>query len=167
MKLLLIRHGEAQNKADFAHLCDDDALRPLTRRGRRRMKRAAKGLSNTLAQIDILASSPLTRARQTAKLVTTAYDKLKPVEIAALAPGKKPPLLLKWLTQQDENATIALVGHEPDLGIQTGWLMSGLDEALVRFKKGGACLLECDGRAAPGHCRMIWLMEPGQLRRMG
>ena len=43
MKLLIVRHAIAEDRAEFARINDDDGLRPLTKDGRRRMKRGAAG----------------------------------------------------------------------------------------------------------------------------
>src|SRR5262249_31041428 len=79
MKLLLIRHAIAEEREDFARTGKDDRLRPLTDEGRKRMKQAARGLLETLPEIDLLATSPLTRAAQTGAIVDSVYGGLKEV----------------------------------------------------------------------------------------
>ena len=61
MRLLLIRHAIAEEREDFARTGKDDGLRPLTDDGRKKMKQAARGLRGLVPDIDLLATSPLTR----------------------------------------------------------------------------------------------------------
>ena len=176
MRLLIIRHAIAEDRAEFAAsgtAVSDDA-RPLTSRGRARMKHGAKGLSSLLKGVDILASSPLRRAAQTAKIVARRVA-VADVEIRdELCPDASPGEILEWLRARAPNAeTIALVGHEPHLGRLVGWLISGRDRAPLMLKKGGACLLDVPagerrGRSArPGGATLLWSLSPAQLRALG
>ena len=68
MNILVIRHAIAADRERHAeqHDGEDDGLRPLTARGRKRMREGARGLRRLVPKIDLLATSPLTRAAQTA-----------------------------------------------------------------------------------------------------
>ncbi len=164
MQLLIIRHGRAEDHADFAKLCSDDALRPLTSDGRKDMKKAAKGLRRLCPKIDVLASSPFTRAIETAEVVAEIFGDLKIIQRPELVPNKRRDLLLRWLQSQKSKATVAIVGHEPHLSAAASWLMTGLGDAVIELKKGAACLLEFDGEIAAGRARMKWLMPPRVLK---
>ena len=91
MKLLLLRHAIAEEQADFARTGKDDRLRPLTEEGRKKMKQNAKGLREIVPDIDLLATSPLTRAAQTAAIVDSVYGGLPEVEIEELSPESRHP----------------------------------------------------------------------------
>src|SRR5690348_13977000 len=112
MKLLLIRHAIAEEREDFAKTGKDDRLRPLTDEGRKKMKQVARGLQEIAPEIDLLATSPLTRAAQTGAIVDTVYGGLKEVEIEELSPDSTPADFLLWLRKRKEDC-IAAVGHEP------------------------------------------------------
>ncbi len=71
MKLLVMRHAIAMDREEFARSGNPDDLRPLTARGARRMKRVAKGLRAQIESLDHLATSPLTRAVETAEIVVS------------------------------------------------------------------------------------------------
>src|SRR4051812_3600232 len=73
MRLLLIRHGIAEDREAFAKKGEDDFLRPLTPAGKRKMKEGAKGLRKLFPKLDLIATSPLKRAVQTATIVYDAY----------------------------------------------------------------------------------------------
>ncbi|MDE2038957.1 MAG: histidine phosphatase family protein [Elusimicrobia bacterium] len=66
MELLLMRHGPAGDSRRWLARGRADAERPLTETGRRKTRRAAEGLARLLPRLDLIASSPLLRARQTA-----------------------------------------------------------------------------------------------------
>src|SRR5258706_9177863 len=123
MRLILIRHGKAEDPAAFAKTGEDDTQRPLTREGCRLMRKAAKGLARISPKIDALATSPLRRAVQTAEIIHKANDQ-KPqfIELDLLAPGGSPAKLFAWIKSHDlDRSTVALVGHEPDLGRWAGY----------------------------------------------
>jgi phosphohistidine phosphatase len=168
MQLLVIRHAVAEDRDDFAASGRDDSERPLTDEGREKMRRGAEALRRLAPRIDLLASSPYTRALQTAELVAKAYgrrrDEIELVE--SLTPETPFERFQSWLQRQSKASVIALVGHEPHLGMLVTWLMSGLREPRVELKKGGACLLEFDGQPGPGVGVMRWLLTAGQLREL-
>jgi phosphohistidine phosphatase len=167
MKLVLIRHGPAEARETFALTGRDDSERPLIDRGRRRTRRAARGLNRLVPALDVLATSPLVRAAQTAEIVAEVYGGPKPVEVAALEPGRRPPELAEWLAAQDHADTVAVVGHEPGLGEAITWFLSGLTVPFVGLKKGGASQLDLPGEIDGGRASLDWVLAPGQLRKLG
>jgi phosphohistidine phosphatase len=164
--LLIIRHAVAESRDAFAELGQDDALRPLTAAGREKMKQTAIGIRALVPTIDVLAASPLVRAQQTADIVASRYEGLTRVTTESLEPERHPAALAAWLRRQPPG-TVAVVGHEPHLGLVITWLMSGLMESRVRMRKGGACLLEISGRPAAGTATLQWILTPAQLIRLG
>jgi phosphohistidine phosphatase len=165
MRLLLIRHAIAVEREDFERTGKDDNLRPLTDEGRKKMKQAARGLRALVPAIDLLATSPLTRAAQTAAIVDSVYSGLDEVEIEELSPETTPEDFLRWLRKQKVD-TVAAVGHEPSLSQILGWLLTGADRRLFAFRKGGACLLEFADEPAAGTATLSWALTPAQLRRL-
>jgi phosphohistidine phosphatase len=159
MQLLIIRHAIAVDR-DPANL--PDAERALTDKGRRRMKQCAAGLLQLVPSLDVIASSKLLRARETAGIVAQRY-RLDPIFIDQLAPEAPLGRLLEWLAVE-RASTVALVGHEPGLSTFASWLISARPESHLVLKKGGACLLEFPGKIEPGAAMLEWLLTPGQLR---
>jgi phosphohistidine phosphatase len=141
---------------------EDDALRPLTPRGEQRMIEAARGLAK-LAQPDVIVTSPLLRARQTADILLRQYGQQKARTSAALASGDNPRLLLDL--EDIEGEVVMVVGHEPHLSATLSWLLTG-DAHTVEsdLKKGCAALIAADGRLRPGDCTLKWLLQPAALR---
>jgi phosphohistidine phosphatase len=165
MRILLIRHGIAE-EAKLGTKGRDDALRELTKDGRQKMRKSARGLVREVGSVDLIATSPLKRAAQTADLVASAFGGAKPAQIGALAPRKPPAQLVEWLNAHPPASTIVLVGHEPGLSTFLCWLLTGLQESFVVLKKGGAALVELPGPVAAGRAKLLWLLKPSQLRKI-
>jgi phosphohistidine phosphatase len=165
MQLLVIRHAIAEEREDFSRTGRDDRLRPLTDEGRKKMKQAARGLRRLVPQIDLLATSPLTRAAQTGAILDSVYGGLSEVEIAELAPEASSIELLSWLRKRKEER-VAMVGHEPSLSLILSWLLTGSERRLFSFRKGGACLLDFPGEVGAGTATLLWALTPGQLRAL-
>ena len=165
MKLLLIRHAIAEEREEFAKTGKDDRLRPLTDEGRKKMKQVARGLQGIVPEIDLLATSPLTRAAQTGAIVDSVYGGLKEVEIEELSPDSSPNDFLLWLRKRKEDC-IAAVGHEPSISLILSWLLTGSERRIFAFRKGGACLLDFPDEVGAGTATLIWALTPAQLREL-
>jgi phosphohistidine phosphatase len=162
MQLVLIRHARAEERMLFKR----DRTRALTQDGGRRMRKAARGLHVLLPGLTQIATSPLLRARQTAEIVAAVYAGIDTVSLPALSPGMAPRAVLAWLRAQPADATLALVGHEPDLGLLAGWLLSGKQTGFVQFKKGAAALIEFSGAPTAGKGMLTWLLTAAQLAEL-
>jgi phosphohistidine phosphatase len=164
MDLLVIRHGIAEDREAFAASGTDDVLRPLTDDGRRKMRRVARALTTLVPSLDVLASSPLARARQTADLVAKAYSGLPITEITQLQPDQSPDAFAEWVRGQSKRGAVAAVGHEPLLGRIVSLMLTGRKQSFVELKKGGAVLVTFADRVEPGAGILRWVLTPGQLR---
>lgn len=171
MKLLIIRHGRAEDAEEFAKTGASDDLRPLTDEGRERMRLSAGGLHRLVDEIDVLASSPLLRGRQTADIVAAEFGAPEVTELEELRPESPPDAFVEWLQDAGAKETIALVGHEPHLSELVGWLLTGRREEVVRIKKGGAAMVElrARGRRRLGSRSgtLLWSLTSKQLRMLG
>ncbi|HEU4382564.1 MAG TPA: histidine phosphatase family protein [Anaeromyxobacteraceae bacterium] len=165
MELLVVRHAVAEDREAWAASGKDDALRPLTLEGARRMKRAARGLARVAPSIDLVASSPLLRAVETARILAPALGLERVLEIPELEPGARPGALWAWLEARRAGA-VAVVGHEPHLGRLVAWLVCGAPAPPLPLKKGGACLLRLGERGRRA-AELRWLASPSMLRRLG
>jgi phosphohistidine phosphatase len=83
--------------------------------------------------------------------------------LPALSPGTAPRALLDWLRTQPNDAVLALVGHEPDLGQLAGWLLAARAAGFVQFKKGAAALIEFADVPAAGKGMLAWLLTAARL----
>jgi phosphohistidine phosphatase len=166
VQILIIRHAIAEERSAFAATDKSDDLRPLTDEGRRKMTDAAKGLRALVPHLDVIAASPLVRAQQTAAIVAKAYGVADVETTSTLTPNAQPASFAKWAQAYVKHDVVAAVGHEPHLGTLVTWLLSGRADPHVVLKKGGACLVECDGAPGPATGRLHWLLTPATLSRM-
>ena len=163
MRLVVIRHAIAEDRETFAATGRDDASRPLTDVGRRKMRRAARGLRHLLPAIETIVASPLTRARETAEIVRDEYE-LQRIETAVeLEPEQPLAAVVEGLARYSGDL-IAIVGHEPQLSRLVTFLVAGIDRSALELKKGGACLLEFDGHPRAGAGVVLWAVRPSMLR---
>jgi phosphohistidine phosphatase len=161
-ELYLIRHGIAEERGDA---WPDDAKRPLTERGTNRLRQSVRGIVKLGVLLDVILTSPLVRARQTADVVAAEFDGRPPiVQIDSLAPGGSYQAVLSDLAKQSRRRRIALVGHEPDLGALAGRLSSS---HALEFKKGGVCRIDVTALPPSGPGAIRWLLTPRIMRKMG
>jgi phosphohistidine phosphatase len=164
MILYFVRHAIAvpQGSAGAA-----DVERELTREGIDKMKRAATGLRAAEAIPDIILSSPLVRARQTAEILMEAFDG-KPVltVVQALAPGGNRSELYLEIRKHADARALMLVGHQPSLGEIAGEIVWGTPSHPLDLKKGGACAMEVDKVAPAPRGTLLWIMPPAILRKL-
>lgn len=165
MKLLVIRHGAAMDQEEFAQTGESDELRPLTRDGKREMKKIAKGIAKNVKQIDLLATSPLVRGRQTGDIVADEVGVEQQEVTDVLKPEAALEEFVNWCEPHAEKKLVAIVGHEPHLSSLVTWLISGNRESRIELKKGGACLIEFDGGAKHDSGTLAWLLTPRQLAK--
>ena len=166
MKILIVRHAIAQDRADFVLTRRSDKVRPLTKEGRQKMRKNARGLKCSIPHIDRLATSPLLRTLQTTEILRKIYTRLPTTELPALAPGMPLKDVVRWLKTQSAESTLALVGHEPSLGRLVGLLLTGRAHSFLTLRKGGACLIEFIGPVEPGRGSLVWALKPSHLRAL-
>jgi phosphohistidine phosphatase len=165
MELYLMRHGIALPKDDAA----GDFDRPLTDKGAARVRNAAKGMRRLNLKFDLLLSSPLVRARQTADIVAGLLHHEPGVEeLPSLAPEASVDKLIADLARYERRASLLLVGHEPSLSSAVAQLIAGKGGMVnLEFKKAGLCLLDIDSTPRAGGATLRWLITPKQLRALG
>lgn len=160
MKILIIRHGIAEEPLRG----NSDATRRLTEAGRETMRRSVENLRRFAPRIDVLATSPYTRARETAEIVAPALRVHATTVQPSLVPHGDTQRLLEWLQSQSPEAGVALVGHEPLLSAFAGILVGGSNTVSLILEKGACCLIEFAGAPRVGSGMLHWLLQPEQLR---
>ncbi len=160
----MVRHAIAEDAAEYARLHPDDAGRPLTPEGKKKMKRVALGLRILVPEIQLLATSPLTRAVQTARILAAAYGGVEPVVVPTLAPAQSAAEVTRWLAGERRHETVAIVGHEPGLSRVVSWLLAGSERSFIELKKGAALLLTFPDAVEAAAGTLLWALTPSQLR---
>jgi phosphohistidine phosphatase len=148
MKLYFLRHGEA----DWPNWKKPDDERPLTKRGKREMRDVAKFLDRLKVRPDLIVTSPLPRAAQTAEIAAD-YLKAKVRKDEVLAPGFGASKMRTVLKRHRAN-TLMLVGHEPDFTNA----ISGLTGASLKLAKAGVALVDVDLESSEG--KLLWVFPP-------
>ncbi len=166
MFILLVRHAKAETRSLLGLGAKSEARRPLTDAGRKRMRRAAKALHRLVPAVDVIASSPLTRARETAEILAGRYNAMAVVDLMPLSPGGSEKELLDWLREQRQDAVVVLVGHEPDLGLLASWLLTGKKSAFTPLRKGAASFIRFDEVPAAGDGVLEWMLTPKLLDKL-
>lgn len=167
MKLYLMRHGIAEMLGTGGVLHDRD--RALTAKGEKRVREIARGLRRLGVKPEVILTSPLRRACQTADLVAAELglaDRLE--ETAHLGvPPDSAALLRQLQKRRPPPRAVLLVGHEPHLSELVALLIAGPSaEVGLTFKKGGVARLEASG-LTEGRCATLeWLLPPRVLRRL-
>ncbi len=167
MELFLLRHGLAVERGTPGF--EDDATRPLTTKGEKQLRKTCAALRKMGLDFDLILSSPLIRAKQTAKIVAKELKLKKRLKYSdALKPGGDAKKLIAELNHlKPASEKILLVGHEPDLSELISLLVTGGLELQLDFKKGGVCKLELETLRAGKCATLAWLLTPKQMRAMG
>ena len=167
MRLLVVRHGIAEDREAFARSRKNDEERPLTSEGRHKMERAALGLKQLIPELDVLAASPYKRAFETAEIIAGAYGGLAVERVPQLAPGVGVDRVVEWLADRHARGSVAVVGHEPDLSQLVCTLLAATNGPFLELRKGAACLLEFPGPVGRGAATLDWFLGPKHLRLLG
>lgn len=166
MQLVLMRHGIAVDPGEPG--CPPDDQRPLTDRGRRRTRLAADGLAALGVAADVILSSPLARAMETAQLAAEALgiDRSMIRQSRRLLPSADADALLAEVRALAPRAVLC-VGHAPQLDAVVTRAVARGAPPFLRLKKAGAARVSLADSPDDASAELVWLMEPRALRRLG
>ncbi|MEA5565274.1 phosphohistidine phosphatase SixA [Anabaena sp. UHCC 0399] len=163
MEIYLIRHGIAEEQQPFIK----DEERKLTKEGRQKTEKVAQRMKTLGLQFDLIVTSPLVRARQTAEILLEAELSSQLEESNHLAPnGHISSWLDYWLRPKNFNqdTQLALVGHEPCLSNWAEILLWGEVKGGLVLKKAGMIGVKLPEIGLPvGRSQMFWLTPPRYL----
>lgn len=159
MKIYLIRHGIATQR--ISGEITDDSQRPLTDEGRTETKIVGLGLKRIGVKPDLIVSSSLVRARQTAEILAEVFGVTRDVKVCdALAPGGTASDLYKFLKDHKSAEQVFLVGHEPDMGRLAGTMLWSGPELDIPFKKAGVCRIDVTSIPPTSPGTLKWFITP-------
>jgi phosphohistidine phosphatase len=159
----LVRHAIAAERGED---WPDDDERPITHDGAARMRRGVDGLRELDMKVDVVLTSPLVRAVETAELLVAGLKPAPAMQVlAVLAPGNAPAKMADALTSISAERGLAVVGHEPGLGELAAWLIGA--RTPLPFKKGSVCRIDFDGSPTARSGRLVWFATPKMLRAVG
>jgi len=157
MNLYFLRHGLAGQRTEW-HGSDFD--RPLTEDGKKRMLREAAAIKKLKPSVEVIITSPLVRAYQTAKIVAkqlNLLDRLFTEEL--LKPGFGSDTLQELVRKYADAGTLLLVGHEPDFSTAISHIIGG---GRVVCKKGGLAFVDLQ-QPNGLNGELVWLIPPKLL----
>ncbi len=166
MNLFILRHGIASDPGEDGLPKNlKDAERPLSAKGKQKLWEIAEALRTMELKFNVVVSSPLLRARQTAQIVAEALELRRKLTLTDhLAPEGSPRQLLAQLQQLGPRAkNILLVGHEPYLSKLISLLIAGNDSVAVDLRKGSLAKLEVNHLGYTRCATLAWLLTPKQL----
>ena len=170
MNLYILRHGIAVERGTTGYASDAD--RPLTQKGRRKLRKVGRAMKAMDLSFDWILSSPYLRARQTAEIIVRVLRCQRRLELDdSLAPSGKVAKLIEQLNHPSGRRLgkhrkfedVLLVGHEPYLSRLVSLLISGDAHAGIVLKKGGLCRLSAEALKAGRCAQLEWLVTPSQL----
>jgi phosphohistidine phosphatase len=161
IELYVLRHGIAAPRGT-PEIPDDE--RPLTPKGRKRMRQNARGLRRLGIDLDRIISSPLPRAWESAEIVADALGLSDRLEASDMLRADRDAASIRdWILTRTEDR-LMIVGHNPALSELLGLLVTGTaDFLLCELKKGGVAALST---RAEGGMALGWVAPPKILRRL-
>jgi phosphohistidine phosphatase len=164
MEIYLLRHGVATERGEHG---GPDEERALTAEGRRKVRRVAEAMRAMELSFDVILSSPLVRALQTAELVAESLRLKRRLQVTEhLEPGASIAKLFSQMQNlQPAPGRVLLVGHEPDMSGLASRLLTGRDDLAMNFKKAGLCKITAS-RPGSGRAMFEWFLTPKQMELM-
>jgi phosphohistidine phosphatase len=135
MRVYIIRHASAVQEGPGI----SDEMRYLTRQGRDDCRILGRLLRDEGHSFDVVLTSPLVRAVQTAELIADGVDYLGEVQsFFGLRPGSFPRAVAEEIANR--GGSVAVVGHAPDVSSIGAYLVG--QPGFVPFRTGQVCLIE-------------------------
>ena len=169
MNLYILRHASAGTRRVNPLI---DTKRPLDKEGKQQCMLVGSYLTALKVQFDLIVSSPLKRALQTASLVgtETGYDS-KVLISQALTPEASVAAFEKLVTSFANYDNVLVVGHNPNLAVFLGAMIGARNVSAlgitrqagrpaIRLRKGAIARVDCARQPGTLH----WLVDPRILR---
>ena len=165
MDLFILRHGEAGQRVSAGR---GDFQRPLTAAGQKEVSDIATSLKDLGIKLDIVISSPLKRAHQTASIVAKTFKIEKKMQCwAELSPEGNRLDLYNKLLQLKQQSSVLVVGHEPYLSeMISEMIFEGNNGGRIDLKKTGLARIRIVSSTPKFQGELRWLLTPKLLRNM-
>ena len=172
MDLFILRHGCAGNR-----LSDPmkDTKRQLTISGKKEVVEIAKSLKKLGVNFNVIISSPLARAFQTAKIIAKEYKLIEQIEQSEeLKPNGSKDFLYNKLSKSNIDSVILIVGHEPYLSSMINDIISKNDTDRnyntnhnnIILKKAGLSRIKITSTVPKLKGELRWLLTPRILKKI-
>jgi len=116
---------------------------------------------------DLIATSPLIRAKETAEIIAEVLKYKPPVEIwDELEPEGTAESVCSRLHSHLERVSLLLVGHQPSIGVLASYLLTGNSGRSLPFKKGSIFSLEVTDLPPASLGNLNWMLSSRMLRQV-
>ena len=160
MDLFILRHGKAGESSTE----NNDNTRTLTIGGRKEIKDIGRWMRKEKFRFDIIATSPLMRANETAGIIAKILDLKDKLEVwDELAPGGDLDTICYHAAQYGNDASILMVGHEPALSELVSRIISHGGTTSVSFSKGGLAKIRNFSFDREPSGDLQWLLTPKHM----
>ena len=165
MDLFILRHGEAGQRVSTGR---GDFQRQLTAAGQKEVSDIATSLKDLGIKLDVVISSPLKRAHQTASIVAKTFKiEKKMQDWAELSPEGNRLDLYNKLLQLKQQSSILVVGHEPYLSRMISEMISdGNNGGRITLKKSGLARIRIISSTPKFKGELRWLLTPKLLKNI-
>ena len=160
MNCYFLRHGIAVEPGEWR---GSDADRPLTPDGCKRMEREAKAIAALLPDLELIVTSPLLRARQTAEFVAQRLRLRNLIQDDRVAHGFNARTCQAILTEHADAQSVMFVGHDPTMSATVGKLIG---DGNVELKKAALAGIDVADRTSTSGT-LIFLIPPKVLVELG
>ena len=167
LELYLLRHGEAGKRIPISAR---DKERTLTAAGKKEIEEVGEAMLELGFEFDVVATSPLRRAKDTSLIVNRALRRKESVEEwQELSPEGNRGAFYRRLQKLRPGSEVLCVGHEPYLTTAIGEITSqGAKSGDVKIvlRKGGLARVSVTGFTPRIDGELRWLLTPKLLRKM-
>ena len=166
--MYILRHGEAGNRVPIAAR---DMERALTAAGKEEVDEVGEAMSRLGYEFEVVATSPLKRAKDTALIVNKALKRKRGVEEwEELSPEGSRDAFFRRLQKLKAGSQVLCVGHEPYLTTAIGEIVGGgaakPGSLRIVLRKGGLARVSITGFSPRISGELRWLQTPKQIRKM-
>jgi len=163
MQLYVVEHGIAVESGEGI----PDEWRPLTDKGRRRFQKAARAFGKLGRRLDLILTSPLVRAVQTAEILAGETEPGEVAVLAELDPKFDAEAVRHALASRAGKAeAVAIVGHEPQLSSVLAAL-SGVSQAEIDLENGTIVRVDVSTLTDGASADPRWWLKPKGTRKKG
>ena len=158
MDIFILRHGEAGKRTASG---GNDSKRSLTAAGIQEITEIAESLEKIGAKFDVILTSPLKRAQQTADLVARQFKVQRRLrQVQELSPEGSKSNLYRMLSSFKEGTSILLVGHNPYLSEMISEVVTDGKYGRINIKKGGVARIRVTNLTPKLKGELRWLITP-------
>jgi phosphohistidine phosphatase len=165
MELFILRHGDAGQRSSQA----GDRVRPLTAAGKVEIMEITKALKIIGLKFDVVVTSPLKRAYDTAMIVSNIFDIGNRVQVwNELAPEGQRTEVYRKISRLREESAVLIVGHQPLLGEIVNDMIHQRKSSPCNLllKKGGVVRLRLLSKSNIPRGELRWLLSPRILKNI-